>query len=202
MSNADSFINWLVDILVAKEIIAEEDRVVYSFGLTQACIKAVNIVILIISGVILKMWGELLLFLLAYMPLRRYAGGYHAKTVLRCEVLSFALAILSVLTIVNFPIERITPVMAVPGTVVLCIAPIDNEDKPLDSAEAIIAQKKVRAILIFHWVILIIGSVIKAPILCTSIVVAHILMSVFLLLGYLKKCIHHAKWIGGQPRCE
>ena len=66
----------------------EEDKEIYLFGIYQGLIFLLNVVTALLTGIILDMFLESVLFLICFIPLRIFAGGYHAKTQFRCYVMS------------------------------------------------------------------------------------------------------------------
>jgi accessory gene regulator B len=65
--------------MAQSEIISVEDNELYEYGLHQSFILLANIFTTILVGWIFNMMIESIIFLLAFVPLRSYAGGYHAK---------------------------------------------------------------------------------------------------------------------------
>ena len=88
----NSILERLTNHFVVNEVIRDEDREIYYYGLYQGFLIIVNIITAIIIGVIFRMVWQSILFMLAYVPLRTYGGGYHAKTEGRCYLISIALA--------------------------------------------------------------------------------------------------------------
>ena len=78
----------LVDALADSGVISSDDRTLYIYGFHQMGVTLLNFSTDIIIGVLTGMLLESLLFLAVYISLRKFAGGYHAKTELRCYGLS------------------------------------------------------------------------------------------------------------------
>ena len=78
----------IADSLIESRIIKEEDRGLYEYGIRQFCFATLNLVTEICIGIMCGMLKECIAFLIAYIPLRRFAGGLHAKSELRCYGLS------------------------------------------------------------------------------------------------------------------
>ena len=77
-----------VERLIRNGIIKESERELYYFGVNGLCLFLVNIATSVIIGILFGMLWQSLLFSAAYIPLRSYAGGYHAKTPGMCYILS------------------------------------------------------------------------------------------------------------------
>lgn len=87
----------IADLFVKNEVIACEDKDVYIYGLEQGFLMLTNIVTTILIGLVFRMVWQSIVFMMAYIPLRIYAGGYHTKTQLRCYLFSILLIVLSLL---------------------------------------------------------------------------------------------------------
>ena len=69
---------------VAHGTISEDRFAVCRYGIGQTFSILLNLVTTLCIGIAFGMIGESLLFLAAYIPLRSYAGGFHAATPMRC----------------------------------------------------------------------------------------------------------------------
>ena len=72
------------DLMVRNEIISSEDREIYVYGLKQGLILLINILTTLLIGFAFNKTTETIVFLASYIPLRVYAGGYHARTQMGC----------------------------------------------------------------------------------------------------------------------
>ncbi|WP_303864846.1 accessory gene regulator B family protein [Alkalibaculum bacchi] len=70
----------ITDWFIRNEVIPLEDKELYTYGLKQGSLMVLNIGTIIIIGIILKMIWQSILLMFVYIPLRTYAGGYHART--------------------------------------------------------------------------------------------------------------------------
>lgn len=63
-----------------------KDEQVVRYGIEIILSSMLNLVLIILFGTIF--WGllEIVVFVLFFCPIRQYAGGYHAKTHLRCTL--------------------------------------------------------------------------------------------------------------------
>ncbi len=76
------------DDLVRSNVIEAEDAEIYIYGINQILVSVLNVLSALIIGLILGTFFEVVVFMAAYIPLRIFAGGYHAKTPLRCYIFS------------------------------------------------------------------------------------------------------------------
>ena len=93
----------VVESLISLGVVPSEDKDIYVYGIGQGTVLLVNLISVIIIGLLLGMVWQSLVFILAYIPIRSYAGGYHASTQLRCYILSNAVVVAVLLAIKLVP---------------------------------------------------------------------------------------------------
>lgn len=89
---------WLdktTDFLVEQNCIKEEERELYAFGLNLIWLAVINVVLSIVIGMVFRVLPNTLLFLFLFIPLRSFAGGYHAKSPISCAVASQAIILVA-----------------------------------------------------------------------------------------------------------
>ena len=129
----------MIDYLKEKGLVLEEEAPVVLYGLKLFFMTLVEL----IGVILLAVWcGNLLegfCFLLGFCSLRLYAGGYHAKTPIRCFFMTLAVymvfSFLLVIILVDWYqfIELITGILTF--FVVERLAPIIHENRIIDSYE-------------------------------------------------------------------
>ena len=141
----------------------------------------------VIIGVLYGMISEILIFMFAYIPLRIYAGGFHAKTSLRCYLCSVAITIiaLSVMKFVKIP-YFICIIAAVSSIVILSAAPIEDKNKPLDSVEKTVFKKRTVFIWLAEIILLLIFLILKLDLFVVPISLSMLLEGIMVVLGIIK----------------
>lgn len=74
--------------LIRKKAISHDDREIYEYGLKQLITALTDVVSIVILGIIFRELSGSVIFLIAFMSLRSYSGGYHASTPAKCYVLT------------------------------------------------------------------------------------------------------------------
>ena len=95
---------------------------------------------IIFSAIVSWLMGDVivgLLFELIYIPIRIYAGGYHASSKRRCECLSYGSLLLCMILIFYVPMkmEIIHVLLVFSGGIILLQSPIESSNKRLNSVE-------------------------------------------------------------------
>lgn len=134
----------ITEELEDNQIIKSEDRELYAYGLNQGIIIILNMITTLCIGLLFGCIVELLVFMVAYIPLRSFAGGYHAKTPLRCYLSSIVMLI-----IVSVAIQYVTLkiwvyyiIVAVSVMIIAVLAPVEDRNKPLDDIEMKVYKRR------------------------------------------------------------
>jgi accessory gene regulator B len=143
----------LANQLVKKQIIKSEDIELYQFGIENIIIKVVHIVSYFTIGLIFQLIPELILFLITFIPLRESSGGYHAKTPIKCYVVSCG-AVTAALCLIKFMpdfLKQFSMIIALIASLILfIIVPVETENKPLDDSEMSYYKSKAGFIIVIE----------------------------------------------------
>jgi len=184
------FIDGLLGMLILRESIKEDEKELYAYGLELAVGIIINILTTIFIGMIFGMILESMIFLLIYIPIRSYAGGYHATSNLKCYFLSCLLIIFVLLVISYIPdksyINIVIGVICVATPSILILAPIEDYNKPIDEEERQVFKHKIRLILSFYIVVAIICIGLKIKEIAVIIAIIMFILSTILFLGKVK----------------
>ena len=117
--------------------VSDEDREIYVFGIYQTIISGLEIFLMLVTGILCGVGWQCVIFLLTFMLLRRYAGGYHASTLPRCVLMSwsmvFGACIWVKLVLLDIWIQTI--LLFLTGLVVITFAPVQDRHKKLHDYE-------------------------------------------------------------------
>lgn len=129
--------NAVVEYMLKHEAISEteENKEYYQYGVEITISSVINIVIILCIGLIFRSFIESLLFLLLFVPIRQYTGGYHANTYFKCN-LTFAILFTILLIFYHFTGEILTSyfsilIVYVCVLTIIFICPIENPNKPI-----------------------------------------------------------------------
>lgn len=158
----DRFIEKMITLLNQNGVINESEIELYYFGFNRLFLFCINITTTIAIGIACNMVWQSILFSLSYIPLRRYAGGYHAKSSKQCFWWSVLLILISLQLIRNIhELHGVVIFLALLSVfIIFKKAPVESENKPLRNAEKNAFKKKTRRILISEIVIVMVFSIV------------------------------------------
>lgn len=78
----------LTAVLIKHEIIPPEEEEIYSYGLKLILSSGFTTIVLLGTGIWLQQIALTILFIVAFVALRSYVGGYHANSYSACFIIS------------------------------------------------------------------------------------------------------------------
>ncbi|SDE91643.1 accessory gene regulator B [Fontibacillus panacisegetis] len=183
----------LLDKMIAQLIhsgsIREDDKDLYAYGLQQGLFIILNVLTTVAIGLISGMFWQSILFMAAYLPLRSFAGGYHAKTQLLCYLYSIMLtsAVLWAIKLIPWTNSICLGLALLAGAVIFILGPVEDSNKPLDQIEIATYKRRTRAILLFEMSIIVLMLGVGHNDILPGMSVSLFALSVMLVLGKVKK---------------
>lgn len=120
-------------------IISEQETDVCRYGLEIFISSLVQVVSIIIVSVFMNNFFQTCIFFAVFIPLRMYAGGYHAKTKLRCYAVSVLVYITFTIMINIIPSSTYNSIIFISSVfsvfIVYLFAPIVHINKHVNSIE-------------------------------------------------------------------
>lgn len=191
--------NWLIE----NAIIDKSNTEIYKYGIQQCFVTIFNLLITFIIGAVFNMIPECILFMLFFIPLRKYAGGFHARTQKRCYVYS---AVLIIIVMAFIKYYSLLPggdiLLTVVSSFGICIlSPIESDNKKLSSDEKKIYKKKACVIANIELLIMVICELIGCYEVMKVILFNYIIIFFLMIIalgkkhGYISNKLH-TKGIG------
>lgn len=135
----------------------EEEIELYGFAIYILLSSIIHIVSAIIIGMIFGMLVESILFYISFIAIRKFAGGYHANTPVKCYLLSIvsiiiSFVILKVILGFNIGIIHSVPIFLELSAVIaiIVLSPLANENKIINDKE----KKIYKIIAAFNSIVL------------------------------------------------
>lgn len=126
----------MTEQLIRKNKIDAQQSEIYRYGLRLILADLVNFAIILACGVLLKRVLCALVFLLVFCSVRKYSGGFHAKTFWLCR-LTMAVTFLSVVGVSEmlcrnpYGTQTLIVLNLVSVAVIACFAPVRHPNKKL-----------------------------------------------------------------------
>lgn len=182
----------MVNTFLENQVIDEENTEAYKYGMELLVSQVISIGVVLILGILLGRVWETLLFLIFFIAIRVYAGGYHASCYRNC-ILGFSISYIGILFLGEWirkeQLEYFVIVWLVLADIIIYIlAPIEDRNKPLDSKEYIEYRKKAQKNTIFMssiiYVVYAFIPLMRDKMLYAALAISEI--GILLLIGYVK----------------
>jgi len=128
----DKLITESTNYLIYNQVIDEEHRDVYEYGFHILYINIIDIVSIAIIALLFGTVPQTIVYHVSFILLRNTAGGYHAKTHLRCFMISTAIFLMSLFIVswVASPILSIS-LACLSALFIWAKAPVEHENNPM-----------------------------------------------------------------------
>lgn len=129
----DRLSKWVTAFLIRERSISEENAEIYQYGVEITLSSIFNIVLIMLVSIFAKSILSGMIFLILFITLRQFSGGYHATTYFRCNTI-FLLTYIFVLlmsryVVISFWANCIFVLLGI--IVLLLFAPVPNVHKPI-----------------------------------------------------------------------
>ena len=142
----ERFLECILSSMKLRGVMEEDEEDVYRFGLECLLLKIVHYSSYIIIGMILKMTIPMLLSAVTLLPLRRKAGGFHARTRWGCYLVSCTIVVvICLLDKIVFPMWLSIITFLGSNVTIFAFGPVENESRLLEQEE----RKKFRKQMLF-----------------------------------------------------
>ncbi len=183
-------------LLIKNKIVEIEKREIYIYGLEVILLNGGLLITFLIISLLCGEMVNFLAYLIFFLPMRLFSGGYHAETSERCFILS------SIMFGASIAVSKLIPLLYISNTgkiigavsviVILVLAPLINENNPLNQTQRR-RNRIILCILLFIDLVLYILSCNYAWTIISNELIFIIMNAVLLLAGKLKQCISNMK---------
>ena len=181
----------ITDLMEETNSIKCEDKAIYTYGIQQGLMILLNFLTTMILGCLFGKILQSIIFTALYMPLRRFAGGFHAKTPMRCYIYSTLMVVL-VLLLSQYLEQHFWILITLSVFSMVAIAllsPVEDIHKPLDEAEQCVYRKKTICTLGIELLIIIFFALFGLVSLLSIASLDLLTVGILLILGLIKNGI-------------
>lgn len=177
----------LLNKMIHWNIIHEEEVEIYRFGMEALELKILHYVSYLCIAVLCGEVFGFCLFFVAFLLLRKNAGGCHSETKTGCYILS-CLTVLGAILIMKYVVlQKVTifggiVLLLVADTLIYRLAPLGNRNRELDDKEIVYFRKRTRLILLIENILIFICLGFHAEQYAFPFILAIVCQAVLLLL--------------------
>lgn len=167
---------------------------IYQYGFFVLYSNIIFLLLSMLFGAVFGVFLQSIIFFVAFFSIRQYAGGYHASTETRCEIMS-TLSILACIVVIKlsktFAFQTVMLIVsALSAVCIITLCPLDTPEKPLSTEE----YKRFRKISLIILSIIVLAMAIsyafKFKLTLISLCMSLVFESILLVAGKIKKRIN------------
>lgn len=153
--------NKILNFIYRNCSLSDDMKEVYQYGIETIISSLLNIALIAVISLLVQDFISGIVYLIFFIPLRIYSGGYHATSYFRCNtafVITFVLVFLigtSLSTVFKNHIQIAEVILLLSFIPVLIFSPVKNKHKKLSDSTA----KKCRIISIILYIVLALASI-------------------------------------------
>ncbi len=179
------------DLLIRKSVIDSEDQELYVYGFFILLSQILYFIIAVIFGIIFNVLLQSVVFYIAFQFIRKYAGGYHASTEGRCEIMS-ALSILVCIVMIwlsrSYDFSLLLFCISLVAVLVIAVlCPLDTPEKPLSNKELKYFRKISWLILFIIAALIVVSYIFGWSYIFSPCCMSLILESILIIAGKIKQ---------------
>ncbi len=174
-------------IIEDQGLLEECDIEILDYGLDQIMVYGISSIVALVLGWLMRVGVNGFFFFVVFVPLRLYAGGYHADTRKKCNYISFFILLLVYWMLNDFNWNsRIWVLVGLLAAVIIWfLAPVDNKNHRLDKSEKIKFRKMTRLMVVLFLILLLFLFCFVRRYL-GSVIIAYLLVAIILIAGMIK----------------
>lgn len=176
-------------LLAKNHIIEEEDREIYIYGFELIIMMLVSMGTVVLIGVISQQITWTFIFIIVFVTIRSYSGGYHADAYWKCYLVSTStyLCILLSTMIVSIDTKRILifPMLILSYGILFSKGPVNSKKCPKTPIQIEKNRKMMQVLITLYTIITIIGTLFNSTYINTCFIIActQFAVSMFLLIS-------------------
>lgn len=171
--------------------ITEDKKEIFAYGINRILCNFTMITVSAVIGAISGNLINVLLFLLLFIPIRKYCGGFHLELPINCFIASIFTVIIAILISAIIRDSEIKEGISVALSIfsiiiIFLLAPVESLNKQLTLNEKKVYKNKAIKILLLYCLVFSISIICKAEQIYAIITVAFLIEVLLLFLGKLK----------------
>lgn len=181
----------ITELLINRDVISSENKELYDYGFFILLSQILYFIIALIFGIIFNVLLQSVVFYIAFQFIRKYAGGYHASTEGRCEIMS-TLSILACIVMIwlsrSYDFSLLLFCISLVAVLVIAIlCPLDTPEKPLSNKELKYFRKISWLILFIIAALIVVSYIFGWSYTFSPCCMSLILESILIIAGKIKQ---------------
>ena len=171
--------NLVINWLIKNSAISEENRELYEYAVYSAELLVLPVIMAIVIGWLSGSTVNGIMLIIPFMFLKKYSGGYHAKKLSICMIISnILLTVMIKLSICDIKPAYMCITTCIAFIELCVVSPIQSDNKVLNEKETRYYKKVVVMQLAVYSIIIICSSILNCMIVSKCVCLGIILASI------------------------
>ena len=184
----------IANFMVKRSIISDSDRNLYEFAYLSLIERLISWGTIIVLGTLFDCFLGSIIFTFSFVPLRIYAGGFHAKVYWKCFLISSITFLIVIVFFKNIyshiSTEIILFFLFISIIIIIKKAPSSDPNRPLNKKEFQNYKLVTRKILLIETIMIIPTSIYNIHNVFPAFTIIAIILEAFLLVINFNKTKH------------
>lgn len=179
----------MITTAIERKYVKDDEREEYLYALNILFDIIINDITLLAIGLLFHMLWECVVFIISYKILRKYCGGFHFSTSVKCYLSSCVMCPIALICVKYIPFHMV--LWSIPGlimsTLLFIISPVAAANKPLDEKETAVFGRNARIAVICLFVFYITLMVLSITSFAKTIAVSIMFVTLFAVVGRIQQ---------------
>ncbi len=153
----------IVEYLIKSGAGNKDSKEEYVYGIELMIEKFITYTVLLFLAIYFKLLISSTLFVVFFVLLRGYTGGYHANTYIGCLLGTISIYVACTQIIAPIMLHKETPIfmgLIIVVILILKLSPINHPNLAMDSNEIMTSKKRVHMVLAIETIYIFTGSIL------------------------------------------
>lgn len=177
--------------LLKRKVISDDEQELYDYGLFMMISYVVFFVISMLFGIALNIPFSSILFYISFCLVRNFAGGIHANSEIKCDIITTMSIFISEILIkifIDYCLVSLAFVMLIISSVCLCVfKPVTTSQKKISQQEKLHFHKKVIALTVLALIISTMSMILGIYSITIAFSIGLSLASILLIFGKVQQ---------------
>lgn len=183
--------NLITQSLLKNNVILDDEKELYDYGLFMIISYMTFFLISILFGIALNILFSSILFYISFCLVRNFAGGIHANSEIKCDIITTVSILISEILIkifIDYSLVCLAFVMLIISSVCLCvIKPVATSQKEISQQEKLHFHKKVIVLTVTFLLISVTSFILGFNSIVISLALGLSLANILLIIGKLQQ---------------
>lgn len=183
--------NLITQNLFKNKVISDDEKELYDYGLFMIISYVAFFIIAMLFGIALHIPFSSLLFYISFCLIRNFAGGIHANSEIKCDIITTVSILISEILIkifIDYGLVSFAFVMLIISSVCLCVfKPVTTSQKEISQKEKLHFHKNVIVLTVLALIISTMSMILGIYSITIAFSIGLSLASILLIFGKVQQ---------------